>query len=1004
MPGYIRKSHDNRDGQVSSKRSVVLPQISNPEHWERIKSLFNEALELPPEHRAAFLAVCCDDEKLRAEVEAILEHSQRAGSFLQESPAQRLAADLPENSMTASFSSGEIISGRFRIAGFLGRGGMGEVYKAEDTRLHRLVALKFLPQDLTGYAQSLSRFQREAEAASALNHRNICVVYDVGEQNGRAFIAMEFLEGETLRDVIMGRPLALERLLDIGAQIADGLDAAHSKGIMHRDIKPENIFVTSRRDVKILDFGLAKLQRGAMETSDDDMASEAVELTQHGAALGTAAYMSPEQARGEKLDTRTDLFSFGLVLYEMGTGRRAFAGATAAIVFASLLKETPVPPSEINRAIPPELDKIISKALEKERTLRYQHAAEMREALARLKRHSERNRAAEFASGALNPVGAQQSHPVTRPRLRVAPWLVISGLILCLFSAGLFLWMRNPRPAAPAHTEYTQLTYWADSATSPALSADGHMLAFIRGESPFLGPGDVYLKLLPDGDPVRLTHDDHPKMGLAFSPDSSKISFTRGEGWDWQGWTVPALGGEPTELLPNASALTWVGLHQVMFSEQDKAMKIVTAGESRANERDVYVPKGTNMAHRSYLSPDSKWVLVAEMGESVSWLPCRLVPFSGGSEGKQVGPIPSACTEAAWAPDGRWMYFAANAGNGFHVWRERFPDGVAEQITFGATEERGIAVAPDGKSVVTSIGSRQSTVWVHTPKGDQQVSMEDSAYLPSLSLDGHTLYYLVRKNIGEFLGGELWLSDLSSSHKELLLPGISIARYSVSPDGKNVAFTRADSDGHSGIWIWSLDRRASPRQLQTAETDTPIFARNGEILFSMKEGAFNYIFRMKQDGTDLRKAIPDPIARLVSLSPDDRWIVAAIDSGNPTRPQIVSGYPMGGGVPRVLCRVCAVGSFEIDPPIVGWSFDQKWMYISLSHTGASDNPKTIVIPLDPGDAFPTTWNELVTNTKLPRMRGVRVLDLPSVFPGPDASNYAFWRYSAQRNLYRISLP
>ena len=774
MPGYIRKSRDNRNGQVSSRRSVVLPQISNPEHWERIKSLFNEALELPPEHRAAFLAVCCDDEKLRAEVEAILEHSQRAGSFLQESPAQRLAADFPANSMTASFSSGEIISGRFRIAGFLGRGGMGEVYKAEDTRLHRLVALKFLPQDLAGYAQSLSRFQREAEAASALNHRNICVVYDVGEQNGRAFIAMEFLEGETLRDVIMGRPLELERLLDIGVQVADGLDAAHSKGIMHRDIKPENIFVTSRGDVKILDFGLAKLQRGAMETSDDEMASEAVELTQHGAALGTAAYMSPEQARGEKLDIRTDLFSFGLVLYEMGTGRRAFAGATAAIVFASLLKETPVPPSEINRAIPPELDKIISKALEKERALRYQHAADMREALARLKRHSERNRAAELASGALNPVGSPQSRPVTRRRLRVPSWVVISGLILCLLSGGLFLWMHNPRPATPTHTEYTQLTYWADSATSPALSPDGHMLAFIRGESPFLGPGDVYLKLLPDGEPVRLTHDDHPKMGLAFSPDSSKISFTRGEGWDWQGWTVPALGGEPSELLPNASALTWVGPHQVLFSEQDKAMKIVTAGESRVNERDVYVPKGTNMAHRSYLSPDSKWVLIAEMGESVSWLPCRLVPFSGGSEAKQVGPIPSACTEAAWAPDGRWMYFAANAGNGFHLWRERFPDGVAEQITFGATQERGIAVAPDGKSVVTSIGSRQSTVWVHTPKGDQQVSMEDSTYLPSLSLDGHTLYYLVRKNIGEFLSGELWLSDLNSSHKELLLPGISI--------------------------------------------------------------------------------------------------------------------------------------------------------------------------------------------------------------------------------------
>jgi len=282
-----------------SRRRVVLPEISNPQRWERIKSLFNEALELPAEHRAAFLAICCEDEELRAEVEAILEHNQRAGSFLEESPAQRLAADLPPT--TPCFSSGEIISGRFRITGFLGRGGMGEVYKAEDMRLHRLVALKFLPGNVAGYSQSLSRFQREAEAASALNHRNICVVYDLGEENGRAFIAMEFLEGQTLKDVIRGRPLELERLLDIGAQVADGLDAAHSKGIMHRDIKPENIFIISRGDAKILDFGLAKLQPRGTPGSNDDITSGAPEVTQTRAALGTAAYMSPEQARGEKL-------------------------------------------------------------------------------------------------------------------------------------------------------------------------------------------------------------------------------------------------------------------------------------------------------------------------------------------------------------------------------------------------------------------------------------------------------------------------------------------------------------------------------------------------------------------------------------------------------------------------------------------------------------------------------------------------------------------------------
>ena len=398
--------------------------------------MFNAALELPAEERAAFLAACCDDEKLRAEVEAILEHHQRAGSFLQESPAQRLVAHLPTRSATPSFCSGEIIAGRFRIAGFLGRGGMGEVYQAEDMRLHRLVALKFLPEGVAGDAQSLSRFEREAQAASALNHRNICVVHDLGEQNGRAFIAMEFLEGQTLKDVIMGRPLALERLLDIGAQVADGLDAAHSKGIIHRDIKPENIFITSRGDAKILDFGLAKLQRGGTASSDDDVATEAVEITQHGAAMGTAAYMSPEQARGEKLDTRSDLFSFGLVLYEMGTGRRAFTGATPAMIFVSLLKETPVPPSEINPAIPPDLDKLICKAMEKDRALRYQHAAEIRHDLERLKTHSERNRRQRLLRVLSTRVGLRKPTQ-SGPRLRVTLWAAIVGLMVCLLSAGL---------------------------------------------------------------------------------------------------------------------------------------------------------------------------------------------------------------------------------------------------------------------------------------------------------------------------------------------------------------------------------------------------------------------------------------------------------------------------------------------------------------------------------------------------------------------------------------
>jgi len=885
--------------------------------------------------------------------------------------------------------------GHYRIDSKLGEGGMGVVYRAFDTHLDRAVAIKVLRPDATASPDRKRRFVQEAKSASALNHPGIVHIYDIDSANlpdgPTDFIAMEFVPGKTLDQNIGKSGLSLNDALKYGIQIADALARAHAAGIVHRDLKPANIIVADDGRVKLLDFGLAKLTEvinGDPDEATATMAAQATPQTEEGAILGTVAYMSPEQAEARKVDGRSDIFSFGSVLYEMVTGRRAFEGTNKISTLAAILHTEPKAASEISASVPMELDKIIARCLRKDPDRRAQGIADIKLALEELKQESE--------SGTLSAqVGAATvvRPPARPPRRGVA---ITAGVVaLVVAAAGLAWWLLKRPASAPARSEWVQITNLPDSAVQPALSPDGRMLTFIRGPSSFTTTGQVYVKMLPSGEPVQLTRDNRTKMSPVFSPDGSRIAYSV-EGVPWDMWAVPVLGGEPRLWLPNASGLVWIDKTKLLFSEikdQRLHMAIVTSDESRAGSRDLFVPPHERgMAHRSYPSPDGKWMLLVEMNERGALVRCRLAPLDGSSAGQQVGPPTGQCTFAAWSPDGEWMYFSPDSGGAFHTWRQRFPDGQPEQITSGPTEEEGLALAPDGRSFITAVGLTQSSVWLHDGGGDRQVSLEGYAFAPKFTPDGKRLLYQVRKGTAS----ELWVAELDSGRSEPLLPGLavalegtagSLAGYDISPDGRQVVVASPDSGGRLRLWLAPLDRRSPPRQIPNIEGGQAVFGATGEVFFHSVEGTSAFLYRVREDGGGLRKAIDTSIVGITGVSPDRNWLALA-SRGGCVIFRVDGGAPLQTRIPgRTLLR---------------WSGDGKHLF--LNRPGTSED-KTYAFPLTPGRPLPDSLNDgLPSEQEIVKLPGVRVIASTDVVPGRTADTYAFTRESVQRNLYRIPLP
>jgi len=822
-----------------------------PERWQQVTEIFEAALEREPGERGAYLAKTCDDEVLRSEVESLLFAHQRAGSFIAEPALDGMPLMNPaKGTDVTSRSIGDLTGqrlGHYQLQEKLGEGGMGVVYKARDPRLERSVAIKVLRSESVANPERKKRFVAEARAASGLNHPNIITIYDIGQAQDLDFIAMEYVAGQTLDQPIARGGLQLSDALNLAIQIADALATAHAAGIIHRDLKPGNIMVNEKGQVKVLDFGLAKLTvKPKVEEWGTAQREQAISQTEEGMILGTVSYMSPEQVEGKRLDARSDIFSFGSLLYEMVTGQKAFQGDSKILALSAILSKDPKPASEIRTDIPTDLEKIINRCLRKEPEQRFQHMAEVKGALEELKEGM------PSGSGQVPEQMKKESASKTAresvvgwPARRAWAWL---GAALIVVALVVVAWFARGTARTPAPTpEVIPLTSYEGYEGSPSFSPDGNQVAFSwNGEKQ--DNYDIYVKLIDSSPYLRLTTDPAGDISPAVSPDGRSIGFIRLGNERAAFIVVPSIGGPERVVADLALPRRTTGMRVFSWFPDGKwvvveglALLSVETGE----RRNLTSPPTEGAPDYSpTVSPDGRTVGFARNPEgrmdSSIYLLDLTEDLKPKGEPRRLSFVEGNSHVPAWMPNGQEIVFATGLGNGIRLWRMPVSGGKEpELLSFGARGEPDCpTISRNGKRLAYQENvSSQSDIWRLPLSSPGVASGPLARFIASTRNEGAAVYSPDGKRIA-FVSDRsgnygIWVCDSDGNNAiQLFVQAGAVSSYPQwSPDGQRIAFN-SGLNGNGDIHVIRANG-GRPIRLTTDSADdiAPSWSRDGNWVY-----------------------------------------------------------------------------------------------------------------------------------------------------------------------------